>query len=830
VFDPPDLTNQGLMAAQLGAMRLEALKGYAKGIEKMKEDRPKLYGLIWEKMSVESRDEVSQDAEFEEWSTDADPERLWQAMVRTHKIDCVSDVGEIKELAARKAYTGIKQGAFETLAQYTERFHETYKGYKNTGTVEAPIVVAPKIQALDFFHGLDPGRYGAFKTNMLNGWNLRSIALPETPNEIYRIAGSWVKPVSRIEGHMAAMYMTVEEEEEAFVMMLEQETPSKNKRQGKKPQKDLSHIKCFACNRMGHYANKCPNKKALEEEDEDEAEVHGTWHEEQEAAMYMTTVSWADEEETVCRDCPKAVHATEGLLLTEVLLDNQANINIVHPMLLEDIRPSPRKIKVNGVGGKQLIVDKMGMLPGFFRVYTSEETKANVLCFSDVEDMYEISYEHRKAFVVHMGEKEIVFEWREKLYVADWCPVGTVAATVQENEMLYSREHVKRTKEAYDFLKNSGYPSLSEAVHLLNDGNVRGGPQLLRGDVERAYKIYGTHPEYVRGKMTRKMVGRVPIDPTLRSIEKILKVYADVMHIDTKKFLISVADPLHLMLQSQLESEARTPLGMALQGQLALLRSRGFIPSIVYTDPHSTFRSMTQDFPGVEIDVGGWGLRSEGRCQDSTYQGNGLSWSLPKCLVAELVVYVVSRLNIRRTSALSENVCPRVLFSGVPINYKKELSIAFGDYVEAYEGTDNTSRARSAACIALYPANNAAGSWVLWKIDTRSKVHRTNFEKLVTTDLVKETIGRIADEQEREMEQPVIPLNAAATVEEDNDATQQSTSETDDSEGPRNDPHEDEIDLINESEEEAGSQVQVEEEEPRETGGQARPTSTTRTG
>ncbi len=115
----------------------------------------------------------------------------------------------------------------------------------------------------------------------------------------------------------------------------------------------------------------------------------------------------------------------------------------------------------------------------------------------------------------------------------------------------------------------------------------------MRGDVERAYKIYGMHPEYVRGKITRKMVGRLPVDLTLRSIEKILKVYADVMHIDTKKFLISVANPLHLTLQSQLESEVRTPLGMALQGQLAMLRSRGFIPSIVYTDPHSTFRSMT---------------------------------------------------------------------------------------------------------------------------------------------------------------------------------------------------------------------------------------------
>jgi hypothetical protein len=84
----------------------------------------------------------------------------------------------------------------------------------------------------------------------------------------------------------------------------------------------------------------------------------------------------------------------------------------------------------------------------------------------------------------------------------------------------------------------------------------------------------------------------------------------------------------------------------------------------VYTDPHSTFISMTQDFPGVEIDVGGAGdyvvkVDAKIRRIKETYRTIkcGLSWSLPKCLVAELVAYVVSRLNIRRTSALSENVC-----------------------------------------------------------------------------------------------------------------------------------------------------------------------------
>jgi len=80
------------------------------------------------------------------------------------------------------------------------------------------------------------------------------------------------------------------------------------------------------------------------------------------------------------------------------------------------------------------------------------------------------------------------------------------------------------------------------------------------------------------------------------------------------------------------------------------------------------------------------------------------------------------------------------------VDYKKELQVAFGDYVEAYEGTDNTSRARSAACIALHPAGNLSGSWVLWKIETRTRVRRTNMRKMVTSDLIVQAMNATAAE------------------------------------------------------------------------------------
>jgi hypothetical protein len=40
----------------------------------------------------------------------------------------------------------------------------------------------------------------------------------------------------------------------------------------------------------------------------------------------------------------------------------------------------------------QLIVDKVGDLEGFFEVYASEHTMTNVICFTNVEDKYDITY------------------------------------------------------------------------------------------------------------------------------------------------------------------------------------------------------------------------------------------------------------------------------------------------------------------------------------------------------------------------------------------------------------------------------------------------------
>jgi hypothetical protein len=183
--------------------------------------------------------------------------------------------------------------------------------------------------------------------------------------------------------------------------------------------------------------------------------------------------------------------------------------------------------------------------------------------------LYEILYSRDEGFTIHMPERDIVFRRKDNLYVLDWAEVGSVHATIQENESLYSTEQVRRAKLAHEFIRNCGYPSPVEAVHIMRDGNVRGVPLLMQEDVERVYRI-GQHPEYVKGKLVKRTVGRMPVDATLRSAELKQKLSTDVMEIDGKKFLVTVSDPLQLTMQTAVTGAGygttRTPDDFAVMG------------------------------------------------------------------------------------------------------------------------------------------------------------------------------------------------------------------------------------------------------------------------
>ena len=102
-------------------------------------------------------------------------------------------------------------------------------------------------------------------------------------------------------------------------------------------------------------------------------------------------------------------------------------------------------------------------------------------------------------------------------------------------------------------------------------------------------------------------------------------------------------------------------------------------------------------------------------------------------------------MNLRRTSALQGVMSPAFLFTGVKPNYQKVFGLAFGDYAEVYDGTTNTSKERCLPCIALHPVGNASGSWVFWNLLTKKHLRRSNWTKMVMTDMVIKSVNDITD-------------------------------------------------------------------------------------
>jgi hypothetical protein len=343
-------------------------------------------------------------------------------------------------------------------------------------------------------------------------------------------------------------------------------------------------VKCFNCE-GDHCIGDCPELKRNKANNADDVNMA--------AAMFEAT--------TFVTYQVNAVHYS-GFKLSEVLLDNQANISVLKPGMLRHIEPAKEEVNICGVGGLQLRVKETGYLNEFFRVYASEDTRANVLSFANVEDLYDITYVRGESFVVHLPSRDLEFARRGKLYVADFTKEGLVHAT-----QVVTKGEEARAEKAYKLVKNLGFPSMYEVIQIVESGSVEKMPLLTRDDVRCAYELYGLRVGFVRRKTTRRQARFAVPDDDLILDQKKQVLSADIMHLDSYKYLMSVSQPLQLTLQMPVAHESQMALGMALQSQLEVYRSRVFQPVRVYVNPQSTFRSLTTKYPGVVIDPSGAG-------------------------------------------------------------------------------------------------------------------------------------------------------------------------------------------------------------------------------
>jgi len=102
---------------------LEDLKQYRKEVAELKRDGPKLYGLILKYLSDESFDSIQKEAGWSMVEADGDPETLWQLVETKHKVHSASEVEAVVKLAARTQLASCRQGAYESIVTFKQRYN-----------------------------------------------------------------------------------------------------------------------------------------------------------------------------------------------------------------------------------------------------------------------------------------------------------------------------------------------------------------------------------------------------------------------------------------------------------------------------------------------------------------------------------------------------------------------------------------------------------------------------------------------------------------------------------------------------------------------------------
>ena len=89
----PDVDTYGFDNDPYGGKKekyLEDCKEHHKELHKMRENGPKLYGLITKYLSDESNDEIKRQANYEAIEKAADPKGLWKLVKETNMINSIS--------------------------------------------------------------------------------------------------------------------------------------------------------------------------------------------------------------------------------------------------------------------------------------------------------------------------------------------------------------------------------------------------------------------------------------------------------------------------------------------------------------------------------------------------------------------------------------------------------------------------------------------------------------------------------------------------------------------------------------------------------------------
>ena len=777
-----------MSAALIADLKKDAFTGRAKQVRQQKLDEKKIWSIMWMRMSTASQSKVKEEEGFEAAQVAKDCVLLWEFIRRTHLTHVYGDLDPMVRLNKREQmarYSALRQGDREYIASFKTRYDAQILASRGAGVAD----IDEETMAMDFIHKLDTKRYEKMLVHMRrNALCNGPDAYPTTLASALRIASGWVD-----EGSSSVKSGGTGTETHSAFVTADLNLVTKSKDTSKKhstnsaadvpsgKKKSLSEIECFTCGEYGHYARDCKDRKSS-----DKALVAGGGKADSSDEDYDDAYNGEVAYVTTC----------ELVLFSrdDVLLDSQASVNVFcNPMLLKNVRKSDRQVVLNGVqsNANGVNITMEGDFGDVGTVYYSNESTANILsCAVMVDQGNDVRYDQKfdRFELRPAGSKQVYSFCRKKVAGSEGrfycCDVNTMVGqfattypiqntsdhalveTELDNMRKYTKREVEGAHKARHMLAKMGFPPVSQAIDIVTRGvnfDVTGT------DFRIADDIWGPDIASMKGKMKKQAsrIADINIGTQLIQQEQILSV--DIMYVEGIPSLIGLATPLDLTmavsllaLDSNRGSRSVSIIRDGILSFISMLASRNFVTSLIMSDGEGAIGAIKGELNllGVEVDVSGAGghvARIERKIQTvkervRAHISHQLPFTLNTLGVAMLVLFCVSRLNYQTSGTGHREECPRVAFSGRPVNQSIDFRAAFGEYAQCtVPNTDSSMSARTEDCIVMLPVSNRTGSVQMMSLRSGKLVLRDQFKIMPMPSTVITRLNEMATAEGRKL-------------------------------------------------------------------------------